>query len=476
VTRELFPILEQESVQNETYYNGYARTMRNFPPLLYKQIKGVRVARQEKIKLAEEYGKRAKLASAKITALAGKTVNPDSPDQLARFLYGQLGLPIQFNHKTKRPSTDKDSLNRLLRITKINKNLQAHEILNVLNEYKKLSKLNSTYLEMEVEDDDRVRTSYTWVSTYRLSSSQSHFGGGGNLQNIPARSLEGKAIRSLFLPDKGKLMVRGDLKQAEAQEVAYLAGDTRLIEFFQAGKDIHWLNAILVFSFPQDLVYEENEEISDVYTGELHKMKFYRRLAKTVVHAANYGMGPRMLQTILIREEVYLSEAVCKQLLHSYRNNNPLIVQWQNRTIEEVTATRVLTTPLGRRRYFRGRLGPNLFRSAIAFRPQSTVGELLQIADRSLWDNCPQIDSLLNVHDEIVGQCFPEDIKRVVLGMTSAMEIPHVVNSRELTIPVEMKIGFSWEDCQEINIQNFLEDPNAETKAKELAERAALIC
>jgi hypothetical protein len=69
---------------------------------------------------------------------------------------------------------------------------------------------------MEVDPNDaRIHTSYTWVSTFRLSSSESHFGGGGNLQNIPVRTDEGREIRRLFIPDPGLVFLAGDLAQTQ---------------------------------------------------------------------------------------------------------------------------------------------------------------------------------------------------------------------------------------------------------------------
>jgi DNA polymerase-1 len=304
---------------------------------------------------------------------------------------------------------------------------------------------------MEVENDNRVRTSYSFISTYRLSSSESIFGGGGNLQNIPVRTEEGRLIRKLFVPDGGKILLASDLSQAEARVVAWLSNDIRLIEAFESGKDVHWLNAQLVFQIPSSVPYNPKALWKDPFTGQEHPLKFYRQLAKTIVYAASYGMGPRMLQTILIREEVYLKEMLCKRLLHQYKQINPLLVSWQNSIREEIRASRTLHSPLpfSRKRVFRGRLNDNLYRSALAFKPQSVVGEILEVAIQNLHSKSKVFEPLLNVHDEVVGQVEEVNVPLAMTEVRKAMEQPLYINSKKLIIPCDFKVGKNWGSLKE---------------------------
>ena len=451
VTREIWPVVQREAKIQRTWPN-YLTHAKVFPSLLKMMIGGIRFDEERRQTLLLEFNQKVTEAKALADEEAGQTINLSSPTQLQRLIYGMLGYEIQYNHKTKKPTTDKDALNRLKH------KHPGDPILQAVLDFRKFDKLRSTYAEMKVGGDGRVRTSYGFISTFRLSSSGSHFGGGGNLQNIPVRTEEGKMIRKLFVPDPGQCLVAPDLGQAEAREVAWLAGDLDLIELFQAGWDVHFAEARNIFQIPEDLPYEPKALFTSPIIGLPFTLKALRAMGKTVVHASNYGMGPRMLQTILAREDVFLEFRVCKALLASAARARPLKVQWQASIREEIRLHRALETPLGDRREFRGRLNDNLFRAAYAFIPQSTVGRLLELAIQNIHEELDYFDHLLNVHDEVVGQCLPKHVPRAFEDLTRLMEIPHEVNGRELIIPVDFKVGWSWGELTEVkNAQEAME-------------------
>ena len=443
ITREIWPQVRKDAVELGTW-KGYSRSISVAPSLLRMAIRGVKINTEEKLKLQEKFTRLSSEAQNQVNAEADYPINLGSPTQVSKLLYVALEMPIQYHHKTKKPTTDKDAINRL------RKKYPDNEVLKAISQYREYSKLADTYTKMEVGSDGRVRTSYNWISTFRLSSSESHFGGGGNLQNIPVRTEEGRLIRRLFIPDEGRVFLACDLAQAEARVVAWLAGDPRLIEAFNQGADVHWENAKLIFGIPDSVRYIPNAKYRDRITGDEHPLKWYRDRGKTIVHAANYMMGPRMLQTLLIREQAFLKEAACKRFIHSYRTNNLLIVQWQEKTIQTVKEKRRLVTPLGRVRVFRGRMNQNLYRSAVAFVPQSTVGEMLQLAIQAMHNDLDYYEPLLNVHDEVVGQCKAEDIPRAIKDVRERMTIPLNINGRELVIPCDFKSGPNWGELKEV--------------------------
>lgn len=451
VTREIWPVIVRDGLEGGTDKNQEI-TKYVSPSLVHMQLRGVRIDREKKGFLTIVFNKKANDYEQAIQIASGKPdLNVRSNVQMNSLLYAELECKAQYNHKTGKLSVDKDALNRLIKLY-TSPGDTRYQILTNLIEFRKYAKLADTYTKMEIGADGRIYTSYGWITTFRLNSSKSSFGGGGNLQNIPVRTDEGKEIRRLFQADKGKILIASDLAQAEAREVVWAAKDTRLIDLFFKGWDVHWARTKTIFGFSEDLVYEPNAKVSDVYTGESHTMYFYRRLGKTIVHAGNYMMGPRMLQAILIREGVFISEKACKQLLQSNKNNNPLIVRWQQDTIEKVRLDRTLITPLGDRRVFRGRLNDSLFRSAVAYVPQSTVGRILQIAIQEIFDKFPYIDVLLNVHDEVVAQIDKdnETIAQAMIDIRSCMERTHITGGREITIPCDFKIGLNWGDLKEV--------------------------
>lgn len=445
VTREIWPQVERDARELETW-RGYRRTMSFIPSLLEMQIRGVRIDLERKEKLHIQFQKKVDEAEEVMFKQTGQKWNLNSSPQMIRLVYGYLGMPMQYHRKTKKPTTDKDALNRL------RKKHPENKVLKAIVDHRKFGKLVQTYSDMQVEMDGRVRTSYSFISSYRLSSSESVFGGGGNLQNIPKRTEEGKLVRGLFIPDEGKRMLASDLSQAEARVVAWDSNDVRLIEAFESGEDVHWLNAKMIFQIPESVKYIEGAKWRDSFTGQEHPLSFYRNLAKSVVYAASYGMGFMMLQTILIREEVYLEAAVCKRLLHQYKVNNPMLTAWQNGIKEEIRATRTLISPApySRKRVFRGRLSDALFRSALSFRPQSVVGELVEDAIEDLHENAEFFEPLLNVHDEVVGQYVPEHLDKAMEEVKKAMERPIHIGHRTLTIPCDFKEGKNWKDLKEI--------------------------
>jgi len=161
-------------------------------------------------------------------------------------------------------------------------------------------------------------------------------------------------------------------------------------------------------------------------------------------------MGPRMLQTILAREGFIFDFLTCRNLLIRHKGRNPLLLEWQKGIREKVQAERILISSYGRKREFMGRMDESLYKSAYAFSPQNTVGEMLCDAIQDIWEQVPLFSPLLNVHDEVVGQCNPWDIDVVLAQTKPLMERTLVINGRDLTIPSDAKLGYSWGELIEI--------------------------
>ena len=257
-------------------------------------------------------------------------------------------------------------------------------------------------------------------------------------------------IRELFVPDPGFVMLASDLEKAEAMFIAWDAEDLEYIGIFQRGIDVHWESTKRIFSFPKDLKYEKDLDYSSPILGEEKEMWLLRQIGKTVEYADSYGMGPIMLQNILIREEIYLDVATCKLLLSQRRKARPMVLRWQGEIRNEIRATRILETPLGDRREFRGRMNDSLFRSAYSFKPQCTVGRIVELAIQDIHEKTDVFIPLLNVHDEVVGQCRENDLPEAMRIVKSAMERPIVLHDRELTIPCSFKYGSNWGNLKEL--------------------------
>ncbi len=244
--------------------------------------------------------------------------------------------------------------------------------------------------------------------------------GNTNLQNID----RSKEIRKLFVADTGTFFVNADLSQAEARVVAYIAKEERLKAVFAEGGDIHKRNASIIFTKPVEKV-----------TGD------ERQLAKTLVHAANYGIGVRKFAQTIGTDENH-----AHQLLNLYHANYPRIKRWHAEVEEELRRSRTLTTPLGRKRMFFGRWGEDLVREAVAYVPQSTVGDVLNYGIVRCANSMPQgWTMVMQNHDAILMQVpNSTDLMHVVRFIKHYFEFPIIINDEYLTIPVDIKVGKSW--------------------------------
>ena len=223
-----------------------------------------------------------------------------------------------------------------------------------------------------------------------------------------------------------------DLSQAEARVVAYLSNEERLIGVFNEGGDVHIKNASLIF----------RKHWSEVNKDE-------RQLAKKLVHASNYCIGPRKFAS-----EIDCSERRAKELLNQYYANFPMIKLWHRTVDHQLKQTRVLTTPLGRKRMFFGRWGPDLLREAIAYVPQSTVSDLLNYGLVSMFRGLPdRWQMLMQVHDSIMLQVPDETPHEQVWKFCKHhLERPIKFDRSSLVIPVDVKVGKDWGNMKEVEL------------------------
>jgi len=238
------------------------------------------------------------------------------------------------------------------------------------------------------------------------------------------------------------------------------------MKLFLEGWDVHWANTKAIFGLKEDTPYEPNATYNDPITGHDLTLKQLRQIGKTVVHAGNYGMGWMKLQVILLASGFHFEAFSCKRLLERHHSNNPFISAWQQAIRDEIKSTRSLVSAISRKRTFPGRFNDSLFRSAYAFSPQNTVGEILELAIQKIYSSLPYVDVLLNVHDEVVMQLYPKELLQAIKDVRLCMELPLSVPDRRmpmikrpLTIPCDFKVGLNWGEMTE-DIEGFLSKYN----------------
>ena len=430
VTWEVAHAIQEELKEFGTYtfYNTHSHLL--IKPLIKMQRRGVKIDLKKREEIDKSLEEGLKEMHEKLNKVVGKDLNPNSPKQMKEFLYEDLKLPKQYGWGTfqgkraKVLSTDEDAIETLQKLTN-------NPVLKLVLDIRKAGKLLGTYIRAPLDPDGRMRCSYriTGTETGRLASSKSVYRTGTNLQNVP----RGPLVRGMFIPDEGMKFVAPDLSQAEARVVAYLAQDKKLQSIFEVNNgDVHKYNAAVFFK----------KRMEDITGGE-------RDIAKTLVHASNYKIGPKTFA-----KEIGVSVDRAQALLNQYYASYPRIKMWHREVEEELRKTRILTTPLGRRRMFFGRWSPELVRDATAYIPQSTISDILNMGIVRASNNLPQgWEMLLQQHDGVVFQ-LPKttDGMHILKYMKHYFEIPVKIHGEELVVPVEVKVGDDWGNMKKLEV------------------------
>lgn len=411
--------------------------------------------------------------SERITRERPRGLNATSDKQCLAFFNIALGLPVEYEvRKTPQGTLRTPTANsRTLRkwanrrgkgpgvnprdtsIPAINFAAPFVSLILTIRETDKMLQV----LRTPLDSDGRMRCSYNVAGTEngRWSSSKNVRGSGGNLQNVTPE------MRRMFCADDGHYFLSTDLEQAESRVVAGLVwattGDDTYLLACESG-DLHTIVARMTWpelGWTDDP--QANRRIADRPSAELPKFS-YRDISKRLGHGSNYRGS-----AYGIAQAVGIPATIVEDFQHRYFAAFPAIPQWHDSIKQQLRDYRYLDTPLGRRRWFFGRTEEDAtLREAIAFGPQSTVGELLNYIMWRCWarsltgdpfglglSHLP-IQLLLQNHDAFAFQTpthtdLPSLIAEISHEFSSA-SIPLTRGSerRELTIPGEFVVGFNW--------------------------------
>jgi DNA polymerase I len=386
---------------------------------------GVRIDPVELKRLSDIMQTQIARLTEEIHALAGKTFNIASPQQLGRVLFDDLGLPAPNKHgKGKVISTAADVLEELA---------ADHEIVRKVLEYRQLTKLKGTYVDALPALIDprtgRLHTSFnqTGAATGRLSSSNP------NLQNIPIRTELGREIRAAFVPREGWKLMVADYSQIELRLLAHMSQDPLLLHAFRSGEDIHTRTASEVLGIPPLMVTPEA-----------------RRNAKAVNFGIVYGISPFGLAA-----QLGISRAEAERYITNYFERYAGVRTFIDGTIAEVRRTGVTRTMFGRERPIPEMSSRNpasrgfAERTAVNSPLQGTAADLIKLAmvriDHALESGGYQSAMLLQVHDELVFECPPDELEAVRKIVKQEME-----GACNLDVPllVDIGVGDNWRDAK----------------------------
>ncbi len=382
---------------------------------------GFKVDETALIETGKKYSEFLRDCELKIKKLADEpTLNINSPKQLGDVLFEKL--KIGKGKKTKNGySTQAEILENLE---------DAHPIIPLILEYRKIQKLQSTYIEGLKAQIDKstglIHTSFnqTVTSTGRLSSKEP------NLQNIPVRDEEGKLLRKFFVPKSpDRVLVGADYSQIELRLLAAFSNSKTLIKAFSDGVDVHTQTASKVFNVDKEKVTDE-----------------MRRKAKAVNFGIIYGISEYGLA-----KNIKTSPSLAKQYIDSYFKEFPEVKNYMDENVKKAKAKGYAETLYNRRRYIREINSSNYNlrsfgeRVALNMPLQGSAADVIKIAminvSNRLKKEKLKSELILQIHDELIIDALDSEKEQVIKLLKEEMEEAVKLSVR---LTVELGVGKTW--------------------------------
>ena len=357
-----------------------------------------------------------------IYLLSGGEFNINSPKQLGEVLFEKLQLPAK--KKTKSGySTNAEVLESLY---------DYHPVIGLILEYRKLSKLKSTYCDGLIicaDSEGKIHSTLnqTETRTGRISSTDP------NLQNIPVRTPEGRELRKFFKAAEGYLLIDADYSQIELRVLADMAEDPKMIDAFREGVDIHTLTASEVFNMPETMV-----------------TPLMRSRAKAVNFGIVYGIGAFSLS-----KDIGVTRKEADAYIKGYLNTYGGVADFMDRTIEEAKANGFVSTLYGRRRYMPELTATNAMIRAAGERIarnmpiQGTAADIIKIAMIKVYNRLkaeiPSARLIMQIHDELIVEVPQSEADKAAEILREEMQ-----NAATLRVPLiaDTGKGRTWYDAK----------------------------
>ncbi|MCX7570685.1 DNA polymerase I [Tumebacillus sp. DT12] len=391
------------------------------------EVAGVRIDTEELRGIGADLRLRIDDLQKEIYELAGLEFNLNSPKQLGEVLFEKLGLPASKKTKTGY-STAADVLEKLA---------PHAPVVQKILDYRHLGKLLSTYVEgllhaaREYEQGGyRVHTQFNQAltATGRLSSTEP------NLQNIPIRTEEGRRLRHVFVPtDPQWKILAADYSQIELRILAHISADENMIDAFVNDMDIHTRTAADVFEVEPDAV-DSN----------------MRRAAKAVNFGIVYGISDFGLS-----QNLNIPRKQAAEFIENYFAKFSGVQNWMKEIVEQARRDEFVTTLLGRRRYLPDIKASNFNIRSFAERTamntpiQGTAADIIKKAmvnvAAALSRENLRARMLLQVHDELIFECPPDEIERLQELVRREMESVVVLS---VPLKADINVGDTWYEAK----------------------------
>jgi DNA polymerase I len=440
VTREVFDVIEPQL--DETTRRTYELELALQAPVLEMKIRGVKIDLHRRDGIIRELEESFRIFQDSLNRFIVEgleqppTFNWRSPAQLQKLFYKTLRLPeVQFQG---RPTVNRAALEKL------KSHFYARPFINHILALRDIGKRIGV-LRTEIDPDGRIRTSYNiaGTSTGRFSSSLADFGTGTNLQNIEKR------LRSIFIADPGMKFAQLDAEQGESRLVGAiewnLFGDPRYLDACESG-DLH--TAVCRLAWGNQLKWTGDIGVDrGLAEAPFYREHSYRHMAKVLGHGTNYNGKPATMAL-----HTKLDRGLIEQFQAAYFRAFPAHLQWHGRVAGSLLKDGFLTSLCGRRRWFFGRRDDDsTLREAIAFDPQSSLGDILNRGMLQVWET-RRVQLLLQIHDAILVQYSEEQEDEIIPCLVTNISVPlNLSGGRQLVLPFEVKTGWNWGDFADNN-------------------------
>ena len=383
---------------------------------------GFKVDRDGIKEFDESISEKLKIIENNIYDNVGYEFNINSPKQLSVALFEDLGL--KGGKKTKTGySTNAEVLEKLK---------YDHPVVELILEYRTLSKLKSTYCEglvKQIAVDGRIHSNFkqTETRTGRISSTEP------NLQNIPVRTELGRKLRKFFIAKDGCMLVDADYSQIELRVLAHIANDKNMIEAFKNNEDIHTITASQVFNMPIDMV-----------------TPIMRSRAKAVNFGIVYGISAYSLS-----QDIGVTVKQAKAYINEYLNNYKGVASYMQDVVNKAKENGYVETIFKRRRYLPELMSSNFNLRAFGERVamnmpiQGTAADIIKLAMINVSNRLNReglkAKLILQVHDELIVEAPYDEVEKAKQILTEEMQ-----SCIELKVPLTVGVmsGRSWFDAK----------------------------
>ena len=389
---------------------------------------GAKVDSVRLVSMRDQFAAEARQAQEMAWEYAGTEINLQSPKQLQKVLFEDMGLKPTKRTKSGSYTTNAAALQDLY--VKSVDNERANGFLGALLRHREINKLKQivqTLIDATNTSDERIHTTFeqTVAATGRLSSVDP------NLQNIPNRNAAGREIRGVFVPGEGyEALMSCDYSQVELRIMADLSGDEALIEAFRSGADFHKYVASMVYKLPVDQI-----------TGD----------QRSHVKAMSYGLAYG-LSTYGLTQQLKIAPREAEALKNRYFDTFGKVHDYLESLVANAREKGYTETIFGRRRYFPALHSTNRVareaaeRAALNAPIQGSAADIMKIAmiraEQTLAEAHVKSCIILQIHDELVVEIAPGEGDQVTELVRNAME--HAV---DLAVPLDVScgIGSDWQ-------------------------------